>query len=49
MTTAVMATTSEPLGIVIRNGADTIRPPRILVWLWANEEDANDAEEWRER
>ncbi len=49
MTTAVLAATGEPLGIVIRDGGEVLRPPRILMWLWANEEDANDEEEWRER
>ncbi len=49
MATAVLATTGEPLGIVIRDGGETLRPPRILMWLWANEEEATDEEEWRER
>ncbi len=48
MTTAVL-TANEPMGIVVRDGGETLRPPRILMWLWANEEEANDAEEWRER
>ncbi len=49
MTTAVMATTSEPLGIVVRDGGEALRPPRILMWFWASEEEANEEEEWRER
>ena len=48
MTTAVM-TVSEPVGIVIRDRDDARRTPRILMWFWASEEEANDEEEWRER
>jgi len=48
MTTAVLAA-NEPVGIVIRNGDEARRAPRILMWFWANEEEANDEEEWRER
>ncbi|HXY19757.1 MAG TPA: hypothetical protein VEH83_07135 [Gemmatimonadales bacterium] len=48
MATAVLAAT-EPVGIVIRDGADSRRAPRILMWFWADEEEANDEEEWRER
>jgi len=48
MATAVLAA-SEPVGIVIRNGGDPHRAPRILMWFWANEEEATDDEEWRER
>ena len=48
MATAVLAAT-EPVGIVIRDGADVHRAPRILMWFWADEEEANDQEEWRER
>jgi len=49
MATAVLASAGEPLGIVINNGGETVRPPRILMWLWANEEEATKEEEWRER
>jgi len=48
MTTAVLAA-DEPMGIVIRDGGEPRRAPRILMWFWANEEEANDDEEWRER
>lgn len=48
MTTAVLAA-DEPVGIVVRGGDDTPRAPRILMWFWANEEEATDEEEWRER
>jgi len=48
MTTAVL-TADEPMGIVIRDGGEQRRAPRILMWFWANEEEANDDEEWRER
>jgi len=48
MTTAVMAA-NEPVGIVIRDGGNAPRVPKILMWFWANEEEANDQEEWRER
>jgi len=48
MATAVMAA-SEPVGIVIRDGGDVHRTPRILMWFWASEEEANNEEEWRER
>ncbi len=48
MTTAVM-TVDEPVGIVIRSGEEARLAPRILMWFWANEEEANDEEEWRER
>jgi len=48
MTTAVLAA-DEPVGIVIRDGSDAHRAPRILMWFWANEEEANDDAEWRER
>jgi len=48
MTTAVL-TADEPMGIVIRDGSEQRRAPRILMWFWANEEEANDDEEWRER
>jgi hypothetical protein len=37
------------LGIVIHDGGAAPRPPRILMWFWANEEEAQDEEEWRER
>ena len=49
MATAVLASAGEPLGIVIRDGGEVLRPPRILMWLWANEEEATNEEEWRER
>jgi hypothetical protein len=49
MATAVLASTGEPLGIVINNGGESVRPPRILMWFWANEEEATKEEEWRER
>ena len=49
MATAVLATTGEPLGIVINDGGEASRPPRILMWFWASEEEAQDEEEWRER
>ena len=49
MATAVLATTGEPLGIVINDGGEASRPPRILMWFWANEEEATNEEEWRER
>jgi hypothetical protein len=49
MATAVVAATAEPLGIVIHDGGAAPRPPRILMWFWANEEEAQDEEEWRER
>ena len=49
MTTAVVWATVEPLGIVIREGGAAPRPPRILMWFWANEEEAHNEEEWRER
>ena len=49
MATAVLATSGEPLGIVIRDGGATLRPPKILMWFWATEEEATDEEEWRER
>jgi len=48
MATAVMAA-SEPVGIVIRDGGDVHRTPRILLWFWAREEEANNEDEWRER
>jgi hypothetical protein len=48
MTTAVL-TADEPVGIVVRSGTETQRVPRILMWFWANEEEATDEEEWRER
>jgi len=48
MTTAVIGA-NEPVGIVIRDGGDVRRAPRILMWFWASEEEANDNEEWRER
>jgi len=40
MTTAVLAA-NEPVGIVIRDGGDVHRTPRILMWFWASEEEAN--------
>jgi len=40
---------NEPVGIVIRDGGDVHRTPRILMWFWASEEEANNEEEWRER
>lgn len=49
MATAVLATAVEPLGIVIQDGGEARRPPRILMWLWASEEEATKEEEWRER
>ena len=49
MATAVLASAGEPLGIVIRDGGEALRPPRILKWLWATEEEATEEEEWRER
>jgi hypothetical protein len=49
MATAVVPAAMEPLGIVIRDGGATPRPPRILMWFWANEEEAQVEEEWRER
>jgi hypothetical protein len=48
MTTAVLAA-NEPLGIVIRDGAEAHRAPRIMMWFWADEEEATNDEEWRER
>jgi len=48
MTTAVLAA-NEPMGIVVRDGGEAQRTPRILMWFWANEEEATDSEEWRER
>ena len=48
MATAILAA-SEPVGIVIRDGGEAHRTPRILMWFWASEEEANDQEEWRER
>jgi hypothetical protein len=48
MATSMLAA-SEPVGIVIRDGGDAHRTPRILMWFWASEEEANDQEEWRER
>jgi hypothetical protein len=48
MATAVLAA-NEPVGIVIRDGGEVRRAPRILMWFWANEEEANDEAEWRER
>jgi hypothetical protein len=49
MATAAVSATVEPFGIVIRDGGDAPRPPRILMWFWASEEEAHDEEEWRER
>jgi len=49
MATAVVSATVEPLGIVIQDGGVAPRPPRILMWFWANDEEAQDEEEWRER
>jgi hypothetical protein len=49
MAAAVVSATVEPLGIVIRDGGAAPRPPRILMWFWADEEEAQDEEEWRER
>jgi len=48
MTTAVLAA-NEPMGIVVRDGSEAQRAPRILMWFWANEEEATDEAEWRER
>ena len=48
MATAVLAA-SEPVGIVIRDGTNARLAPRILMWFWASEEEANDDAEWRER
>ncbi len=50
MATAAMQATMEPFGLVIRGGAEEQeRPPRIWMYFWANEEEATDEEEWRER
>jgi hypothetical protein len=48
MTTAVLPA-NEPMGIVIRDGAELRRAPRILMWFWASEEEATDDAEWREK
>jgi hypothetical protein len=48
MTTAVLAA-DEPMGIVIQNGAELRRAPRILMWFWASEEETTGDTEWREK
>jgi hypothetical protein len=49
MAATAVLTAAEPLGIVVRDGGVSIRQPKILMWFWASEEEANDEEEWREK
>ncbi len=48
MATAAIPATIEPFGLVVRDGGETKPPPRIWMYFWADEEEANDDEEWRE-
>lgn len=34
----------EPLGIVIRDGGEAHRPPRIWMYFWASEEGTDEVE-----
>ncbi len=49
MATAAIQTTMEPFGLVVQDGGETKPAPRIWLYFWANEEEATDDEEWRER
>lgn len=43
-TAAVSLTGHEPLGLVVRDGGDPHRAPRIFMWYWANEEETEEVE-----
>ncbi len=45
MTTAILPeTVMEPMGLVVQDGADEHRHPRIIAYFWAVEEETDEEE-----
>ncbi len=45
MTTATLPElTMEPMGLVVQDGADEHRHPRIIAYFWALEEETDEEE-----
>lgn len=43
-TPSVTLTQQEPVGIVVQDGGEENRHPRIMMWYWADEKGADEVE-----
>jgi hypothetical protein len=44
MTTATLELTMEPMGLVVQDGGEEHRHPRIIAYFWAAEEETDEEE-----